>query len=91
VTLKELKLDTDGIAKLLLSEDFGRAVHDAATDIAAAVEARTDLPVVVHDYVTDRRASAVTITDRRGQSEQAKHGALTRAAGELGYDVHGAA
>lgn len=80
---RTVKLDHAGIAKLLRSDELGRAVHDAATEVAGRVRAqatvtRHDADVVVDDYVTDRRASSVTIAHPAGLAMQAKHGALTR-------------
>lgn len=53
------------------------AIHDLAESGAAKAGGH------VEDYVTDRSVSAVVV----GAEDQAKNGAITKAAGELGWPI----
>lgn len=89
-----LKLDHAGIAAVLKSAEVGDAVASLADKVAARV--RDDAAVrrngveghvVVDEYTTDRSAASVTITHPAGLPLEAKHGVLTRAAGDEGLEV----
>jgi hypothetical protein len=86
---KTVKLDRKGIASILKSQGMRAVVHEAAEDAAADLRTagtvtRHNVEVEVHDYTTDRAASAVTIAHPAGLAMQAKHGVLTKAAQAAG-------
>ena len=83
----KIDLYAPGIAELLVSSAFAAAVHDVAEEIAGNARPRTDAPIEVRDYVTDRAASSVSIAHPKGLAAQAKHGVLTKAAATAGYEV----
>lgn len=83
-----IRLDSAGMEEMLKSAPVAEAVHAAAEAIAAEVRTHPSMvrheltdEVEVTDYVTDRAASAVTVTHPAGVGMQAKHGILSRAAG----------
>lgn len=79
-----VKLDHKGIAQLLKSAEFHAVVNEAAATVAqAAREIVGDKPVPVHEFTTDRAAASVSVL----AAEQAKHGALTKAAAAAGLEV----
>lgn len=97
-----VKLDSRGIRAILESSAMHRATQDAAEKVADAVRAQNikvgdkdggrhevDLPVTVEMTTTDRAHAWVTLAHPSGQAVQAKHGALTKAAGRSGLDVKG--
>lgn len=91
----KIELDHGGIAEILKSAAVGAMVDEAASQVAANVEAqgqmvnggRDVLPVVLDSYVTDRQARSVTLAHPAGLAVQAKHGTLTRAAADAGLEV----
>lgn len=88
---KNFRRDNRGLAEALKTL-FKDEIHDHAEAIAADVRAQhPDAEVVVDDYVTDRSASSVTIRDLRGRIWQVRDGLLTRAASDVGLEVHGRA
>lgn len=86
--MADVKKDSDGISAMLNSDDVAAAVHGIAAQIAANVSAaRPEADVVVDDYVTDRRASSVTIREAYARRLQVRDGILTRAAAQAGLEV----
>lgn len=98
-----VRLDRRGIGDLLRSTAMHRATQDAAERVAEAVRGQgikvgdkdggpreVDLPVEVEMTTTDRAHAWVTIAHPAGEAVQAKHGALTKAAAQVGLDVRGA-
>lgn len=98
---RNVNLDSRGIGALLRSAEVHRATQEAAESVAANVRAmnikvgdkdggprEVDMPVKVDMVTTDRAHAFVTISHPAGEAVQAKHGALTRAAGEAGLDVN---
>lgn len=88
------------IAKILKSPAMVAATRAAAEQVAQNVRDQgikvgdsdggpreVDLPVEVSMHITDRAHANVTITHAAGASVQAKHGALTKAAAQVGLDV----
>ena len=99
---KNVRLDHAGIAALLKSTEMHRLVQDAAEDIAEKVRAQDievgsfkgghgeiPLPVEVEVTTTDRAHASVVLAHPAGIAVQAKHGALTKAAAEVGLEVKG--
>lgn len=99
---QRIKFDSRGIGELLRSTEVHRATQDAAEAVADNVRAQNigvgdkdggprekDMPVKVEMTTTDRAHAWVTITHPAGLAVQAKHGALTKAAGQAGLDVKG--
>lgn len=95
-----IKLDHRGIAAILKSAPMVAATKVAAEQVAQKVRDQgikvgdsdggpreVDLPVEVTMHTTDRAHANVTITHAAGASVQAKHGALTKAAAQVGLDV----
>lgn len=80
-------LNHAGVREVLKSDEIRLAVDEAAGRVAAAAAGRTNLPIVVDHYTTDRAAAAVVITDARGMLVQARDGVLTAAAADAGLDV----
>lgn len=86
--MADVRLDSDGIAKLLNSPEVARAVRELAERVADGVKAqKPGADVAVDDYVTDRRASGVSILERQARTWQARDGILTRAAASAGLEV----
>lgn len=81
----KIELDHDGIGAILRS--LRGPVTRVAAQVAAAVDVPDNVPVLVRPYTTDRAAAAVTIAHPSGAAEQAKNGALTRAAARVGLEV----
>ena len=97
---RNVSLNRAGVAAILASTGAHRVTQDAAEKVAENVRAMNirvgdkdggkherDLPVKVTMTTTDRAHANVTITHPAGQSVQAKHGALTKAAAQAGLDV----
>lgn len=79
------RLDHEGFAELLKSEDMANLVEQLATAVAANIPG--DLPVEVDTYVTDRWAASVTITHPTAMLYQTRDGVLTGAAAAAGLEV----
>jgi hypothetical protein len=80
----EVKLDHKGIAALIKTPAFHAVVNEAAAAVqSAARELVGDTPVPVHEFTTDRAAASVSVL----APMQAKHGALTKAAANVGLEV----
>ena len=97
-----VRLDSSGIRAILQSTEMHRATQDAAEAVADNVRAMNirvgdkdggpheyDLPVEVAVTTTDRAHAFVSLAHPAGLAVQAKHGALTKAAGQAGLDVNG--
>lgn len=100
MTRARVRLDSAGSEAILRS--LTAEVKAAAEAVAEGVNSMNitvgdrdggsheyDLPVVVRSSVTDRAKSSVSLAHPAGQSVQAKHGALTKAAAQAGLDVKG--
>ncbi|WP_454199588.1 hypothetical protein [Nocardia sp. Marseille-Q1738] len=74
-----VRLNHEGIARLLKSREFAAVVKGAAHRVAA--EAGED--ATVSEYTTDRAAAAVSVP----AEQQARDGVLTRAAASVGLEV----
>jgi hypothetical protein len=74
-----VRLDHDGLARLLKSQPVSALVKEAAHGVAA--EAGED--ATVSEYTTDRSAAAVRVP----AEQQARDGRLTRAAAAVGLEV----
>lgn len=84
----KIRLDHKGMEAMLKSQPVAKAVHAEAVKVADRVRANAAVvrngvqdDVEVTDYVTDRAASAVTITHAAGLGLEGKHGVLSRAVG----------
>lgn len=84
------KINRSGVSAILKRAETARIVKSAADRTAAESQARTEFPVEVDTYTTDRAAASVTIAHPAGAAEQAKNGTLTRGASSAGLDVGGA-
>lgn len=97
-----VKLNSVGVSAVLKSVGMHAAVTAAAERVAENVRSQgirvgdvdggpreRDLPVEVRTQTTDRARATVTIAHPAGQAVQAKHGALTKAAAQVGLDVRG--
>jgi hypothetical protein len=97
-----IRLNSKGIEQILKSAPMAAAVKAKAEEIAQNVRDQGikvgdrdggpheyDLPVTVTMVTTDRAHANVTIAHPAGQSVQAKHGSLTKAAAQAGLDVRG--
>ena len=82
----KVELDYEALGRVLKKQLRGPMTRLAA-EIAANVDVPSGVPVTVRPYTTDRAAAAVTIAHPSGVAEQAKHGALTKAAARLGVEV----
>ena len=95
-----VKLNHAGIAAALKSGEMHAAVQAEAEKVKANVEAQgitvggfagdrgeIPLPVEVSMSTTDRAHANVSLAHPAGASVQAKHGALTKAAGQAGLKV----
>jgi hypothetical protein len=95
-----VRLNSAGIREILNATAM-RAATEAAAE-AVAENARDqgikvgdkdggrfeyDLPVTVKMFTTDRPHAVVALAHPAGDSVQAKHGTLTKAAGQAGLDV----
>jgi hypothetical protein len=76
----EVKAAADAIAENVRAQ--GIRVEGTPGDV--------ELPVEVRTSVTDRAKASVSIAHASGAAVQAKHGALTKAAAQVGLDVKGA-
>ena len=97
---RRVNLDSRGVSALLKSAGIQAATRAAAERVADNVRAQGitvgdvdggkheyAMPVEVTMTTTDRAHANVTITHPAGQAVQAKHGSLTKAAGQAGLDV----
>ena len=95
-----VRLNSAGIAEILKSPQMHAVIKAEAEKIAENVRSmgikvgdadggsrEIDLPVEVTMSTTDRARANVTLAHPAGQAVQAKHGALTKAAGQAGLDV----
>ncbi|XVV06339.1 hypothetical protein ACQPW3_13485 [Actinosynnema sp. CA-248983] len=95
--MQQVRLDHEGIAKLLVSDGFRAAALQAAAEVAAVARARglrtedgAPLPVEVRaERDTDRAGVSVAIPHAAGVGMEARHGVLRRAAEQVGLDPHG--
>ncbi|WP_028477919.1 hypothetical protein [Nocardia sp. CNY236] len=78
-TARGVRLDHRGLGKILKSQAFADVVNDAAIRVAAAAGDNAE----VDKYTTDRKAAAVIVP----AEDQARDGALTRAAASVGLEV----
>lgn len=84
----DFKLDSAGLADVLVSPGVAKVIHQTAETVASQVRGqKPDAEVVVDDATTDRAASYVTIKDARGRLWQVQDGILTRAAAAAGLEV----
>ena len=94
--------DHDALIRGLDTRQMAAAVDRAAEAIAEKVRAHSgwdglvdglpgsvDMPVTVTAYKSDRPRASVFLAHPSGLAVQAKHGALTRAASDLGFEVNG--
>lgn len=79
VKVERLRLDRKGIAALLKSAEFRKRTTEAARSVASKVGDGAK----VDEYTTDRTAAAVSVP----AYDQARNGALTRAAAAAGLEV----
>lgn len=97
-----LHLNHAGLMAALKQPGVAAAVNKAAEEIAEKVRAHSDwdglvsgvpgsdeMPVTVTTYTSDRDRASVFLAHPAGLAVQAKHGALTKAAAELGLEVNG--
>lgn len=95
-----IKLNHEGIAAILKGPRMAAAVQAAAEQVAGNVRGMEikvgdvdggqheyDLPITVTMVTTDRAHGIVALAHPAGEAVQAKHGALTKAAGQAGLDV----
>lgn len=75
----KIRLNYAALAKLLKSEDFAALANSAAQQVAD----KAGDGAQVSKYTTDRRAAAVSVP----AEDQARDGALTRAAAAVGLQV----
>ncbi len=84
----DLHLDLDALLKdSAIAAEINDLAHRVAANASHTTEAGVELPIVVDEYTTDRRAASVTIAHPAGLAAQAKHGVLTRAAAAAGLEV----
>lgn len=75
------------------TKDAAEAVAENARDQGIKVgdvdggKSEYDLPVTVKMFTTDRPHAVVALAHPAGESVQAKHGTLTKAAAQAGLDV----
>lgn len=97
-----LHLNDAGIKAVLNSPEVARFVDRAAEALAEKVRDHSgwdglvsgipgsdEMPVTVKAYTSDRERASVFLAHPAGLAVQAKHGALTRAASDLGLEVNG--
>ena len=96
-----IRLDSDGLAEVLRSSEVAGEVRRLGSSVATAAGSdgavsRHGVPVTVAEYVarggrlrSERPAVAVTLAHAAGVGIEAKYGALSRAAGEVGLTVTG--
>ncbi|MFC9769682.1 hypothetical protein [Rhodococcus jostii] len=75
----KFRLDRKGVAEVLKSPAAAALINETAR----AVAAQAGNGAVVSEYTTDRRAAAVSVP----AEDQARGGALTRAAAAAGLEV----
>jgi hypothetical protein len=81
------RINRPGVVAILKGPAMAAAMKRAGEDVGDAARARTDLPIEVHPGMTDRATALVVIADPAGAAEQAKHGVLTGAVGDVGLEV----
>ena len=99
---RKVRLNSKGIGAILKSDSVATIVNRAAEQVADNVRAQNirvgdkdggkherALPVKVTPGTTDRARAIVAIAHPSGDAVQAKHGSLTKAAGQAGLDVRG--
>jgi hypothetical protein len=97
-----IRLNHKGVSEILKSAPMAAEVKATAEKVAQNVRDQGikvgdrdggpheyDLPVTVTMVTTDRAHALVTIAHPSGESVQAKHGSLTKAAAQAGLDVRG--
>lgn len=89
VVVTSLRLDHQGIARLLKSAEVDAALRKLADPIQNNAEGMVDpdIPIEQVSYTTDRAARAVMIAHPSGVALQARDGVLTRAAAMAGVEV----
>ncbi|MFD7046329.1 hypothetical protein [Rhodococcus jostii] len=75
----KFRLDRTGVAEVLKSAEFAAHINTVARDVASKAGDNAE----VQAYTTDRRAAAVSVP----AEDQARGGALTRAAAAAGLEV----
>lgn len=70
-----------------LAEAIADKVRDQGIEVVG-IPGDIDLPVTVATYSTDRARASVILAHPSGLVVQAKHGALSRAAADLGLEVN---
>lgn len=93
----KIRRNSRGIEQVAKSAAVRRQINALAMRVAANVRyqgIRVDgipgdiaLPVEVHEQATDRARAAVSLAHPSGKAVQAKHGALTKAAAQVGLNV----
>ncbi|RAL31154.1 hypothetical protein [Rhodococcus sp. AQ5-07] len=83
----KFKLDRAGVRALLNSPAAQAMSLAAAKQVAAAVQVKDGVEVVVRTVKTDRACAAVSLAHPGGLGIQAKYGTLTRAAAAVGLIV----
>lgn len=96
----KVHLDSKGLLKALEQRGIKTAVDEMAERVAERVRSygitvgdkdggshEIDLPVTIDSYKSDRPRASVFLAHAAGLAVQAKHGALTRAAADLGLEV----
>lgn len=84
----DLHLDLDALLKDPgIAAEVNDLAHRVAAGAAHTTQAGIELPIVVDEYTTDRRAASVTIAHPAGLAAQAKYGVLTKAAAAVGLEV----
>ena len=84
----EFRLHRKGVREILRTY-FAPIMDETAERVADQVRSIVgdDVDVEVNSYTTDRNAASVVIADVRGVELQARKGALTRAAAQVGLEV----
>ena len=93
----KVRRNSRGIEQVAKSREVRDEVNKLAERVADAVRAQgirvegepgdVALPVEVREQTTDRARAQVAITHPAGKAVQAKHGALTKAAAQVGLRV----
>ena len=99
----KVRLNSKGVEEILKSREMQAIVKAKAEQVARNVRnmgikvndhdggpKEFDLPVQVSETITDRAHANVSLAHPSGESVQAKHGALTKAAAQAGLDVRSA-
>lgn len=103
--MNRVKLDLRGLEEVATSREMHNAVNEAANRVADAVKSQgiqvigepgeIPLPVAVREdektsgMRLNRAMAAVQLNHASGQSVQAKHGALSKAASDAGLKLKG--